>query len=118
MCSKIKIATAFFSVQAKDISTTGGARPSFCSEGNKHSSKENARNLHFRLRTAGVVLKETFFSPCFLPASLQDPQHLAAPPSLSAKPSLNASLPPAKANNKLRIYVQSDIWLQGPGTEG
>lgn len=41
-------------------------------------------------------------------------------PPLAAKSSLNALLQPkpVKANNKLRMYVQSDIWLQGLGTEG
>lgn len=62
------------------------------------------------------VLKEALPSLCFFPALPAGP----APPPQAAKSSLNTSLQPkpVKANNKLRIYVQRDIWLWGLGTEG
>lgn len=49
MCSKITTVTAFASIRAIDFSTTGRAKPSFCSQEDKHSSRESARNLHFSL---------------------------------------------------------------------
>lgn len=91
--------------------TTGRAKCSFCSKEDKHGSKENARNLQFRVEAenSGVcsLVKETFCSLRFLP--VQDPLPLAAKFSLSALLQPN----PTKANNKRGIDVQRDIWLRG-----
>lgn len=85
------------------------------------SSRESAKNLHFSLvwewwGLFWCCIKEAFPSLCFLPASPAG----FVPPPWAAKSSLNTSLwpNPVKANNKLRIYVQRDIWLRGLGTEG
>lgn len=117
MCSKMKTVISFVSIQAKDFSTTGRAKPSFCSQKDKYSSRESARNLHLvSSRMVGV------FGCCFkgstsfpvLSSSIACRTHAA---TTGSKSSLNTSLwpNPAKANNKLRIYVQKGHLAPGAG---
>lgn len=116
MCSKIKTVTAFVSIWArllnhrksKALILFSGGQIQFqgkCQKSSLHS--ENGGGC------LGVVLKEAFPSPCFLPASPAGPM----PPPRAAKSSLNTSLRPnpVKANNKLRIYVQKGHLALGAG---
>lgn len=123
MCSKTKIVAVFVSIQAQAFSTTGRAKPSFCSKEDKYTSKENARNLHFSLlpENGGSCFGVVFFfkANIFLPvlsSSIACRTPLAAPP-LAEKSSLNALLQPnpAKANSKLRIMCKVTSGSRGRG---
>lgn len=118
MCSKIKTVTAFVSIRAKGFSTTGRAKPSFCSQEDKHSSRESARNLHFSLLWEwwgwfGCCFKGNISFPV-LSSSIACRTRAA---TTGSKPSLNTSLRPnaVKANNKPRIYVQKGHLAPGAG---
>lgn len=118
MCSKIKTVAAFVSIQAKDFSTTGRAKHSFCSQEDKHSSRESARNLHFSLvwewwGLFGCCSKGSTSFPV-LSSSIAC---RTVPPPRAAKSSLNTPLwpNPVRANNKLRIHVQKGHLAPGAG---